>query len=478
MRLTAVILLYICVHCSVMNGQSIRLVRSDVDTTRAHFITATYRFGIDVKIEDAGRCSAAAFELRYTNAQYVQYSGYSAAELGGHGVAVFADPMAMITGAGKLNIGVVSGNDVAVSPRNPVVIHLDFVTTSDAPHNALSTFSFSVAQAVTDSGTVTLQSNIFPYTIRSFVTVFPGDANNDGIVDTRDWTAVGEFTGGTRFRGYMRNPASVYWQPQKALAWDSAEATYADCDGSGDVTVKDILVIGYNFGKRKFSVKPGEEVQNADAPKSAQNEYPHNAVKVPIILTSDKEYIGFTTRINWHNNSGNYRVLGIEPGEMFPENNQLRYIRIDTVSSSAEIAFAMPGNEIPASNTSPVAYLIIEQYGPDVFPLPMLQNPYGITASGLIFSMNNISTGLENNELPTSLFSVKTEQNSLLIQNPDILDYSLCISDVLGKVIMCEDNIKNTETKLLDISFAPNGYYIVTMQSGGKIYSHPLIITH
>jgi len=474
MRFLTYILLSVVFLCGRAYGQSIRLVRSDVDSNRAHFITATYRFGVDVKLEDVGRCSAVAFELRYTNAKYVQYSGYSAAALGGQGVAVFADPTAEVTGAGKLNIGVLSGNDVANSPMNPVVIHLDFVTTSDAPHDALSTFSFTVAQAVTDSGTITLNSNAFPYTIRSFVTVFPGDANNDGIVDTRDWTAVGEFTGGTRFRGYMRNPASVFWQPQKALAWDSAQATYADCDGSGDVTVKDILVIGYNFGRRKFSMKEGEEVQNAEKPTFTENKYPSDAVKLPIILTSDKQYIGFTTKINWHNNSGNYTVLGIEPGEIFPIKDQLEYVRIDTVASSAEIAFASPNTEIPTWNTSPVAYLIVKMNGPDAFPLPMLQNPYGITASGLIFSMESSTTGIENNAFHTSPFSVKTENNSITIDNPSLADYTFTVTDILGNLVVPKKDVQGMRMNIVPNTI--NGYYIVTIQASGNTYSYPIII--
>lgn len=474
MRLLCAIVFGICLLFLEAYSQSVRLVRSDVDSTRAHFVTATYRFGVDVKMEDAGRCSAVAFELRYTNAKYIRYSGYSAAQLGGQGIAVFADPTAEITGAGKLNIGVVSGNDVSSSPRNPVVIHLDFVTTSDAPHNAVSTFSFSVAQAVTDSGTVTLNSNAFPYTIRSFVTVYPGDANNDGVVDTRDWTAVGEFTGGTRFRGYMRNPASIYWQPQNALAWDSAEATYADCDGSGDVTVKDILVIGYNFGKRKFSMKPGEGVQSDELSTITENEYPANAVKVPIILTSDKEYIGFTTKINWHKNSGNYRVLGIEAGEVFGSHNYLRHVQIDTIQSTAEIAFAIPGSIIPANNSTPVAYLIIEKYGPDAFPLPMLQNPYGITASGLIFSMQQVVSGVNDGQIHNPIFSVKTEGNTLRIENPSLSPYIITVSDILGKSMLSE-NGNNSNADEFVLSDSANGLLLVNIFSEGKNYTFPIL---
>ena len=482
MRGIVVIVLLLCLHAVTALSQSIRLVRSDVDSSRSHFVTATYRFGVDVKLENAGRCSAAAFELRYSNAQYVQYSGYSAGQLGRDGIIVFADPTSTTTGSGKLNVSVISNKTIEEAPQNPVIIHLDFVTTSNAPHNATSTFTFTVAQAVTDSGTVTLQTTPLAYTIRSFVSVFPGDANNDGTVDTRDWTAVAEFiSGGTRYRGYKRNPASVYWQAQTALAWDSATATYADCDGSGDVTQKDALVTAYNFGKKHFSKMEGESVLADTEPSQhavALGEYPPDAIKLPIILTSDKPYIGMSTIINWHNNGGNYRVLGIEPGTMFQGENRLHIIHIDTTQSQAEISLASPGNEITASNTEPIAFIIIQQYGPDVFPLPMLQNPYGITTSGLFFPMNASLTSVNDN-IDSHGFSLRQESHSLFIRpaSASLSTPLFSLSDLLGNEITVQPSSFNGQEYHINVPTITNGIYILRIAVDNTIRSYPLFIT-
>lgn len=478
-RVFVVIVLWLCLHTNMALSQSIRLVRSDVDSSRSHFVTATYRFGVNVTLDNVGRCSAAAFELRYTNAQYIQYSGYSAGQLGRDGIIVFADPTSTTTGSGKLNVGIISSKTIEEAPENPIVIHLDFVTTSNAPHNAVSTFTFTVAQAVTDSGTVTLQTNPLSYTIRSFVTVFPGDANNDGVVDTRDWTAVAEFTsGGTRFRGYHRNPASVYWQAQTALAWDSAQATYADCDGSGDVTQKDALVTAYNFGKRHFAKMDGETVLSYSTEEKTEQslgEYPPDALKVPIIVTSDRPYIGMTTSINWHNNRSAYRVLGIEPGTMFQGKNRLHSIVIDTIQAKADISFASPGEEIPTWNKEPIAYIVIQQYGPDVFPLPMLQNPYGITASGLFFSMNSLTTSLADAPINHG-YSVRQDYQTLIVNTPTLSSAPVfSLSDLLGNEIALASTFDGNEYRI-SLPKSAHGMYFLRLIANTSVHIFPITI--
>lgn len=78
------------------------------------------------------------------------------------------------------------------------------------------------------------------------VIVWPGDANNDGIVDELDVLSLGTFWGST---GPAREDSSSDWTPQPAEPWNPEVATYSDTNGDGVVNHSDLLAVGLNFGK-------------------------------------------------------------------------------------------------------------------------------------------------------------------------------------------------------------------------------------
>lgn len=80
--------------------------------------------------------------------------------------------------------------------------------------------------------------------------VWPGDANNDGVVDEADVLALGMHWGKT---GEARPAASIQWAPQLAQAWSDRPATFADTDGDGRVDHNDLRAISHNFGKTTTS---------------------------------------------------------------------------------------------------------------------------------------------------------------------------------------------------------------------------------
>ncbi len=80
----------------------------------------------------------------------------------------------------------------------------------------------------------------------SYVTVFPGDANNDGVVNADDVLALGTWWLGT---GPPAVWESMEFLPRTIEQWIPADATYADTNGDGVVDHKDLLLIGLHFGK-------------------------------------------------------------------------------------------------------------------------------------------------------------------------------------------------------------------------------------
>lgn len=83
------------------------------------------------------------------------------------------------------------------------------------------------------------------------ITVWPGDANNDGIVNNTDVLYVGN---GFSSQGNARNTIQIDWVPTTAIAWQSVlpnslNMGYTDCSGNGFVSVEDVFVIESNYGE-------------------------------------------------------------------------------------------------------------------------------------------------------------------------------------------------------------------------------------
>lgn len=88
-------------------------------------------------------------------------------------------------------------------------------------------------------------TNVVTNTIGGGLTVYPGDADNDALVDVRDILPLGRHFGLT---GPARPNASLNWVPQGIfLPWTPAEAAYADCDGNGTVDGNDVQAIVTNW---------------------------------------------------------------------------------------------------------------------------------------------------------------------------------------------------------------------------------------
>jgi PKD repeat protein len=76
--------------------------------------------------------------------------------------------------------------------------------------------------------------------------VYPGDCNNDGVVNEFDVLPLGMFYGMT---GPRRDSLGeeTGWGPKQAVEWSDRRATYADADGNGLIDADDLLIIALNW---------------------------------------------------------------------------------------------------------------------------------------------------------------------------------------------------------------------------------------
>jgi hypothetical protein len=76
--------------------------------------------------------------------------------------------------------------------------------------------------------------------------VWPGDTDNNGLVDERDVLPIGIYWNKV---GLSRKSASLAWVGQEVEFWNPVTAAYADSDGNGVVDERDVLPIGINWNK-------------------------------------------------------------------------------------------------------------------------------------------------------------------------------------------------------------------------------------
>ena len=96
-----------------------------------------------------------------------------------------------------------------------------------------------------------LDGRLFVFNIAGGWTVYPGDANADGLVDVRDILPVGQYYGKT---GPPRPSGSLVWGPQDLLeAWTPPDACYADCNGDGTINASDVAGIVQNWFQTRLN---------------------------------------------------------------------------------------------------------------------------------------------------------------------------------------------------------------------------------
>ncbi|MCZ7556421.1 MAG: dockerin type I domain-containing protein [Bacteroidia bacterium] len=99
--------------------------------------------------------------------------------------------------------------------------------------------------------------------------VWPGDVNNDGVVNYTDRKDLNEYihdanlstqwlNGPARYRAdAVQNPLTyIQWQPQASAPWFTAMGCYMDADGNGVVNNFDYLAIKLNWMKQHGGVAP------------------------------------------------------------------------------------------------------------------------------------------------------------------------------------------------------------------------------
>jgi hypothetical protein len=282
------------------------------------------------------------------------------------------------------------------------------------------------------------------------VTVFAGDANNDGAVNADDVLPLGMYwlTAGP--------PAllpGTNFTPRIIEKWIPAGATFADTNGDGVVDHKDLLAVGLNFGKVS-----GTDIKDSTLPLplSVLNIDPVEAGRVHLIMLVSEEVTAL------RGVSFSIGVSGVpdemwETGKVFPafagENLSASMLSFGFPDGNTyEGAFAIkgPGEDIHAKSLAGFELIIDERWN-----MPFTVNLNRLTVSSSISSGEPLAGSLDMT-ISSSAGNPEGElPGSALLQNhpnPFISLTSIPYRLETGTFVRIE--ITDTRGRIVDTPFA------------------------
>jgi hypothetical protein len=210
-------------------------------------------FWIDLKVgNNANPVSdllGVSFNLHFTNTQYLDVvtphsSNVIPGSFIGSDVLIF---QTVDESSGKVSIGITRKSGQGGVSGSGSVARIKFIANQNTPNNTQVSLTFSEVTANNPTGvSIPLNPAASDITIKSGLTVWPGDTDNSGLVNQADVLPLGLHWDKT---GPVRQNALNSWTGQFCSPWSPENATYADANGDGTVNQADVLPMGINWNK-------------------------------------------------------------------------------------------------------------------------------------------------------------------------------------------------------------------------------------
>lgn len=445
-------------------------------------------FIVDVKVGDPNQVTdlfGASFKLVYetTHLDFVSAVPYT---WFGSDLVYYSDNNET---AGEVSIGVSRKSPSTGVNGSGVIYRLKFTANNNTPNNTEVTFSITDLFATNSSGVNTILEPLTSTTnIVSGLEVWPGDNNNNGIVDQADVLPLGLYWNKT---GSPRNNSSSQWVAQLCEPWDPEAATYADGNGDGEVDQADVLPIGSNWGKSRTStiIAKNDISKEFEGRLTIDNiEYQESNVNLRV------NYIGSTEADNLYGVSYSIRTTqGVEikeiiNGDYFGD-DILCYFNKGNTQLNAGYSIVKKSADFNSSNVSEVNVIKIDLSDITTATIELV-NVIGINESGREISIKgtqitiNGVTSVEN-EIPSD-YNLK--QNYPNPFNPKtLIEYSLknsgfvklSIYNLLGeeiKVLVSEYQNSGNYSISFDGSELPSGVYLYRIETGEYANTKKLLL--
>lgn len=326
-----------------------------------------------------------------------------------------------------------------------------------------TTGNSQIIPVITEAGAVYIDDN-------SISKVWPGDTDNNGLVDHFDLLNIGLAFGTT---GYPRPAPSLNWEGQFAAPWGqntpNSEVDYRhiDTDGNGTIDAVDTLALALNY--RLFNEQwDGEDGYNKreNLPPAARTSgaplyvdtYPVEEGTMPvfdIVLGDDANPIDKVYGLGF---SINYDPLALVPGSLqlsFANswlgeigNDLLSFYRVDSQNHKIHVAITrIDGLEV--GGKGPIAQLLVT-IEDVIFRSNEYEIPISIENARLITRMEELVSVIERSSVITvsstthtldpaldrqiQVYPVPANEN-LFIKTPPIRIEAVMLYDLEGRII-------------------------------------------
>lgn len=126
------------------------------------------------------------------------------------------------------------------------------------PDSTILHFSLKNVRALDSSGWE-IPVRVRDLTLASYgLIVWPGDTNHNGRVELTDVTVLGVYWA-LSGPGRPDEPDPLAWRPQFSGRYEVHQAAYADADGNGEISERDLIPIGLNWRRQTTAKKLGKE---------------------------------------------------------------------------------------------------------------------------------------------------------------------------------------------------------------------------
>ncbi len=322
--------------------------------------------------------------------------------------------------------------------------------------------------------------------------VWPGDANYDGVADNQDMIPIGLHYG--EF-GLGRLGASTQWIGQVAMNWDDTlnngvNLKHTDCDGSGTIDSDDTLAISQNYGSTHSKANIHSKGDPNDPPlyveldtETAQS---GDTVAGTIVLGSidipADEVYGLAFSITYDNtlvDSGSVYIdfnnswIGTEGTDMISLRKDLfnegkidvGLTRIDhnTVSGQGTIGSIiitidnLSGKQKAEGGLLKLDIQNVTMVNATGIPLPTYNLPDSVTVQA---QSNQVLT-LDRSDIRVY---PNPAENILNLSFPDQTEKSVELTNVVGQTVYARHQV-NAATYPIDISHLPEGLYILSVKT-------------